>query len=604
MFQRQYVWTKESQWQLLWEDIERKFTDYLEGRRDAPVHFLGAMVLDQKMTPAMHVVMHQVIDGQQRLTTFQLFLAAFRDFCAANDCPELAKECDRFTLNTGMMSDPATDKFKVWPTQLDRGQFADVMEAYSCKALEVKHPRVRKKYAREDDPRPRMVEAYLFFYREISGFLLGIGQEPPLIADQPLASRAEECFQSLKNALQVVVIDLEQGDDAQVIFETLNARGEPLLPADLLRNYIFLQAARANEAPEKLYSQYWQQFDEDFWRKPIVQGRLERPRSDLFLQHFLASQLTRDIPAKQLFSEYKYWSKGGESHQRQFATVEAELALLARQRESFRRLLEPANSDVLYRLATFLKRFDSSTVYPLLLHLLEDGLTDEQWQTVSRVIESYFVRRVVCGWTAKNYNHIFLSLTRLFRREEFSIDGLLTYLTTMSGDSAGWPTDAVFRMAWMDRAAYWYIWPQARLVWILLRLNEKYLTSRSETITVQSEGLTIEHLMPQSWQEHWPLPTGEASPSQDTPHPDESASKLMDEREGRIQTVGNLTLLTQPLNSRVSNGPWSDKRPEILEASLLPLNLQLANILSWNEQAIAARSAALFEKALEVWPRA
>jgi uncharacterized protein with ParB-like and HNH nuclease domain len=81
LFQRQYVWTLEKHWEPLWEDIARKFTEFLEGRKDAPVHFLGATVLDQKQTPTTHVERRQVIDGQQRLTTLQIFLAAFRDFC-------------------------------------------------------------------------------------------------------------------------------------------------------------------------------------------------------------------------------------------------------------------------------------------------------------------------------------------------------------------------------------------------------------------------------------------------------------------------------------------------------------------------------------------
>jgi len=127
LFQRQYVWSKEQQWEPLWEDIVRKFSEYLEEREDAPVHFLGAMVLDQKQPPTTHVEKRQIIDGQQRLTTLQIFIAAFRDFCRKQDCEDLAKECDSFTLNKGMMADPDVDKFKVWPTQLDRGQFSDVI---------------------------------------------------------------------------------------------------------------------------------------------------------------------------------------------------------------------------------------------------------------------------------------------------------------------------------------------------------------------------------------------------------------------------------------------------------------------------------------------
>ena len=140
LFQRQYVWSQEQQWLPLWEDIERKFIDTLDGRKDAPNHFLGAMVLDQKQTPTGHVVVRQVIDGQQRLTTLQIFLAAYRDFCKEQDCDALASECEKFVFNTGMMTDPDVDRFKVWPTQLDRPQFTDVISSGSREELLKRHP--------------------------------------------------------------------------------------------------------------------------------------------------------------------------------------------------------------------------------------------------------------------------------------------------------------------------------------------------------------------------------------------------------------------------------------------------------------------------------
>lgn len=159
LFQRQYVWSEEQQWLPLWEDIERKFIEALEGRTDAPKHFLGAMVLDQMQTPTGHVVVRQVIDGQQRLTTLQIFIAAYRDFCRHQSCDALAGECDKFLFNTGMMADPEVDRFKVWPTQLDRPQFMDVIASGSRDEVLKRHPLRRKPYARKPDPRPRMVEA-------------------------------------------------------------------------------------------------------------------------------------------------------------------------------------------------------------------------------------------------------------------------------------------------------------------------------------------------------------------------------------------------------------------------------------------------------------
>jgi hypothetical protein len=104
-----------------------KITEWLEGRRDAPVHFLGAMVLDQKQTPVTHVEKRHVIDGQQRLTTLQIVLANLRDFCREQNYEDLATKLDGFTINKGMMEDPAVDKFKVWPTQADREQFCPLV---------------------------------------------------------------------------------------------------------------------------------------------------------------------------------------------------------------------------------------------------------------------------------------------------------------------------------------------------------------------------------------------------------------------------------------------------------------------------------------------
>jgi len=212
-----------------------------------------------------------------------------------------------------------------------------------------------------------MVEAYLFFHGRLREFFLGSSSDSDsvLYGDVPLAARLEECFQALKSALLIVAIDLDQDDDAQVIFETLNAHGEPLLPADLLRNYIFLRAARiaatGGEPPEKLYDQFWKRFDEPFWRQQVSQGRLYRPRSDLFMQQFLASRLLVDIPVKHLFVEYKFWIE----KQKPFPSVRDELAAISKQGEDFQRLLAPKHDDPLALLAHFLIQFDVGTVYPL-----------------------------------------------------------------------------------------------------------------------------------------------------------------------------------------------------------------------------------------------
>lgn len=600
LFQRQYVWNKEQQWEPLWEDISRKFAEYLEGRKDAPVHFLGAMVLDQKQTPTTHVERRQVIDGQQRLTTLQIFIASFRDFCRAHECEELAKECDAFTLNKGMMADPAIDKFKVWPTQLDRGQFMDVISSGSRIDLEKKHPLVYRKYARRPEPRPRMVEAYLFFYEQIADFFNGSGTDEPLAAEVPVGQRLEECFQALKNALQVVAIDLDHDDDAQVIFETLNARGEPLLPADLLRNFIFLRAARKGEPQEALYDNYWRQFDDPFWRVEVKQGRLLRPRSDLFMQHFLSSRQGVDIPIKHLFVEYKFWIE----RQQPFATVTDELATLSRQGNDFRRIIEPKTGDPICSLAAFLDTFDVRTCYPLLLAILDVGIDDEEWRKISSTLESYILRRAVCGLTTKNYNRTFLSLTRNLRRDGLTHANLVKQLSEQTGESAEWPTDAAFGEAWRSKHVYQTL-NNPKVVHILKRLNATFLGSKNELVSVDG-ALTVEHILPQNWIEHWPLRDGSKGLTGGelwTAEPQDAKATATRSRNAVLQTFGNLTILTQALNSAASNSAWSEKKAELLRHSLLPINQQLHSIDAWDEETIADRANALLTRALDLWPR-
>lgn len=601
LFQRQYVWSREQQWEPLWEDIQRKFAEYLDGRKEAPVHFLGAMVLDQKQTPTTHVEKRQIIDGQQRLTTLQIFISSFRDFCREQSAEDLAKECDAFTLNKGMMANPDVDKFKVWPTQLDRGQFTDVITSGSRAELEKKYPLTHRKYARRPDPRPRMVEGYLFFYEELGAFFNGTTTDKPLAAQVPLSERLEQCFQALKNALQVVVIDLDHDDDAQVIFETLNARGEPLLPADLLRNYIFLRAARRGEPQESLYDDYWRHFDDPFWRMEVKQGRLLRPRSDLFMQHFLSSRQTVDIPIKHLFVEYKFWIE----HRQPFATVQDELITLSRQGDDFRRIIEPKAGDLIQPLAVFLDAFDVRTCYPLLLILLDAKIADDEWKKISVSLESYILRRAVCGLTTKNYNRTFLALTRNLRRDGIAHANLVKQLLAQTGDSAEWPTDVVFVEAWRSSHAY-QILNNPKVVYILKRLDATYLENKHELVSIDG-ALTVEHILPQNWIEHWPLQDGSrglAAAELWSAEPQDPKGVATRERNAALQTFGNLTILTQALNSAASNSSWSEKKIELMRHSLLPINQQLHDIEVWDEKAIAYRGNALLERALKLWPRA
>lgn len=558
------------------------------------------MVLDQKQTPTGHVLVRQVIDGQQRLTTLQIFLAAFRDFCREYDCQELSDEVDQSLFNKGMMADPKIDMFKVWPTNLDRAQFVDVISSGSRIELLKRHPTRRQKYARKDDPKPRMVEAYFFFFAALKDFFVGNDTEDLVGEEHSIASRVEECLRSMRSTLLVVIIDLDAGDDPQVIFETLNARGQPLLPADLIRNYIFLRARKENLDTEKMYEEHWCHFDDDFWRKEIRQGRLNRPRSDIFIQHLLASRQGRDIPIKHLYAEYRHWS---EKKEVQLSVLE-ELELVSEQSQNFRRLLSADKHDPLAPLAAFLSVFDVSTIYPLLLSFFEGDPSDDEWFEVGRVLESYIVRRAVCDLGTKNYNKLFLSAARNLRREGFTAQNLGQFLKSQSGESGIWPDDSQFKECWLNNEVYRSL-GSSRLVHILSRLNQKYSSAKSEKITFEVRP-TVEHIMPQSWQKHWRLSSGDKGLSfLDLQYADDGDKAAVDTRERNraVQRIGNLTILSQALNSEESNLGWEEKLPKLKQHSLLPINLQLHSLDKWTEEKIAERGEYLFEYAAEIWKR-
>ena len=230
---------------------------------------------------------------------------------------------------------------------------------------------------------PKLAEAYCYFCEVITAFVDGgedggeeVGQARALQA----ASRSDRLYAVLhafKTALQVVVIELEERDDPQVIFETLNARGQPLLPSDLIRNTVFLDASNQGDDIESLYTNYWRHFDERrvkerdpqgedrFWHLVERQGRLNRPRIDLFIFHDLVVRTERELNISRLFREFRDWYTNSQT------TTEDYLASLKSHSDHFARLIVPNGNDRLSAFARRLRSLDTSTAYPILLFLME-----------------------------------------------------------------------------------------------------------------------------------------------------------------------------------------------------------------------------------------
>ncbi len=222
LFQRPYVWNEELQWEPLWKDLERVANRLLQSPSTTQMpHFLGAVVLQQLTSQTSDLQQRTVIDGQQRLTTLQLLLDALHTEIASAGATMPAARLEPLIANNEAFRRTNEDQFKVWPTNRDRPAFNEVMGA--------QHPVDYKNLAHGSS---RMAKAHCFFAMQCREWLN---------ADSPerLPFRAEAIERSARELLQIVVIDLTAGENAQEIFETLNARGAALTAADLIKNFVF-----------------------------------------------------------------------------------------------------------------------------------------------------------------------------------------------------------------------------------------------------------------------------------------------------------------------------------------------------------------------------
>ena len=614
LFQRAYVWTLEDQWEPLWEDIERQARNCLvvlsrEPQEVKTNHFLGAVVVNAAKVVGRGISRCEVIDGQQRLTTLQVFLAALRDFAEAEN-EGVAEQVERLTVNP--VSDVESDeRLKVWPTNADREAFKTVMTVGSLQGIEAQ---IGMRSDGGKTQPPRLTEAYSYFYSAITGFVTGAEEiveneeQARVLQDASKSEKIYAIFHAFKTALLVVFIELEERDDPQVIFETLNARGQPLLPSDLIRNTVFLNASNRGEDIDELYASYWKHFDEQrveerdsqgenrFWHLLERQGRLSRPRIDLFVFHDLVVRTERDIQISRLFSEFRVWFNRSQT------TARAYLSSLKNHSDHFARLILPGGDDRLSVFARRLRSLDTSTVFPILLYLMDLTPTKLETAAFDKIIddlESYLVRRFVCQLTTKNYNRFFLSLLRRIKRASEAGEDLArvvrTELRKQTGPAGIWPSDSDFRRGWLNSAVYVKSRPD-RSGMLLQALNAAKQTTRSETI-VYSDDLTVEHLLPQVWEDHYPLPEN-LPPAED--------ETMEQRRERLINTAGNLTLLTGPLNASISNGPFREKAQAIARLSDLRLNAPFRQheFTKWDEHDILQRGQEMFETALCIWPRA
>jgi hypothetical protein len=574
LFQRPYVWDEDDQWAPLWHDVRRMAELRLQDPYTSAAHFLGALVVQAQESVLGNVQARNVIDGQQRLTTLQLLMDAAGSVFEELGIDSLAAQLQGLTHNTEMYVRDLDERLKLRHTNKDRDAFLEVMNAEPpVNHRELKHTSTR------------VVRAHQFFVAVVANWLREEG-------DAELTRRAGALADVLNRGLQLVIIDLRTNEDSQEIFETLNARGTPLTAADLIKNFVFQKLEQEGVDTEKAYAEEWP-FERKFWETEIGVGRYNISRSSLFFNQWLGSLLGEEISPKSTFTRFKSYveHESGEKMSQLLAIIRQQ----ADRYEAWTMVADDPDRDLKrVELAFYrMKAGGVEVLKPILLWLHQPG-RDFPQDTIDKVVgsmESWVMRRQLLRTASADMGRVVADVIRVHRTiaaEELPAR-IEEYLTNLKVASTYWPGDRELRDALLSERAY-QRYPRARLR-MFLEAVEDQLRAVHRVGRVSRRGYPIEHLLPQKWQKNWRV---------------EDVQAELDRAE-HVHRLGNLTLLTESLNSSVSNGPWlgeNGKWTKLEKYDVLLMNREIRRISKdgWDEQRIDERTLAMVDTLIEVWP--
>jgi uncharacterized protein with ParB-like and HNH nuclease domain len=602
VYQRHYEWETDADKQLpkLGDDLRDKAVERLEEDRTPLPHYFGAIIYSEPTKQAFGAVPQRfLVDGQQRITTFQIVLSSLRETARHFDIKHLIEVANTYLFNDENkgMKNAEKERFKLWPSAYDRDLFQRIATEEYGEIVAVHTPRYFYGTGRiKKGGTPKLLLAYHYLYSEIASFVadrLEIGDAPEDVLGA--------LFEGFLTGFQIVVIQLDENDDAQEIFASLNGLGKPLAPFDLIRNSVFQRARKTGEDDEKLFDERWKLFEEPFWSAEVRQGRFKRARADHLIAHTVVAETAKDANIGKIATEYQHYARG-----RAFPAVARELDVLIGHAKNYR-LLEETNADsVIGKISNVLRIWDLSTFHPFVLWVLSYVGDQAEKRKILELLESYLVRRELCGLTTKNYNKVTTSFIRATKSSPDTFNAFNKHMATLTGDISKMPTDAEVREAILRRKAYSNI-PTPRLRFIIQNI-EYDLRDKFDEATVSTANLTIEHVMPRKWAKNWPLSNGQTATHESSFNAmlenrpmDDGTKVLVDSRTQMVDTLGNLTLITGSLNPSLSNSGWDIKR-EKLGGSLLALNRMIAKDEDWNEKSIEARAAKIGTSIISRWP--
>lgn len=539
LYQRTYSW-KSAQLERLWDDLVQLAEDRaIHGSQ--VTHFLGSLVLapTPDIGPA-GVSKYLVVDGQQRLTATTLLLAAIRDHRAATESPEHRDRLnEQYLINKWKLGG---ERLKLLPTQADRPSYLACIEASPL--------------AGSTD---QVGETYRYFRGRLADH-----DDPDDLRD------IERIEDAVLSGLTLVSVTTTRDDNAHRIFESLNNTGLRLTQGDLLRNYLFMRLPHRGTV---VYQTQW---------LPL-QERLSNPELELL---FWLDAVQRDDSVTQR-DTYQAQVNRMDSLIGEEA-IEAEVQRFNGLSGLLGRILDPStesDAGVRERLGR-LQAWGTTTVYPLLLHLLDrrcqGAATDEEIARAMLYLESYLVRRVVTGRATAGLNRVLLRAVPEIAGRAPADEALRSYLSVGRKFFA---TDEQVR-AGVLTTPFYFTGRSSQRKLVLAWLEETFASKER----VDPAKCSIEHVMPQTLTPAWRamLKGGLAD--------DESVTDVYD---ALVHTIGNLTLTGY--NSELGNKAFGAKRAAYAD-SAFQMNHEIAKAETWGRGEIQARAAALAARITQTWP--
>ena len=575
-YQRRYRWQQEAQWEPLWDDIRELAEQWLVDSaplKDDP-HFLGALVLRPLQNVAIEPQNREVIDGQQRLTTLQILLdavqAVFKELADSHAGP-----LESLILNNEDYTKHDQDhRFKVWPSKYDQDAFRAVMDDHASS---------------EEYGDSLITQAHDFFFDAVDSWIKAAA------SSDEQARLCEALFAVLTQHLQFVVIDVTGERIANTIFETLNARGTPLQAWDLVKNFMY---ERAGDAPdfEDWFEDHQLKFDEEWWQSETGSGRNRHSNADLYLNHFVVLRTHKEASSRTSNAVYRDFVAYAESvDSLEEKTIRAVGTDFSRIGEVYREIMDPSPDERHRRFLSNWRIQGHTVLTPVLLWLWSSDVPTEELNLAVRALDSYFGRRLICQGSSKDYRELSIGLLKELNDAGPRRAGNVTrgYVMERSNgvETLKWPTDEEVREVLVNRRLYGQL--TVTRVQMVLEAIERQLRDDSGVAEQLTESFrTIEHVMPQKWPTHWARPR--KGGTDETP---------MQRRERLVHSIGNLTLVTSRLNSKMRNGPWREKKKMLSNHGMMYLNSGLIEHDSqWNDDAITNRSHLLADVVTRVWP--